>query len=189
LWCAWWLLAAEGGGAGTVSAADGPTADDVANAAPLGSFAWVTDMHLDGSRLEYTAEAFRQLRTEWKPHFVLITGDNNAHPAAPGETTPADPPGLGGLISDPAAHRHLPALRMADEPESLGFRRQRFLRAFLDEHLQLPYAIIPGDNWPQDFDLVFGPKQYSFDWCGLHFLLLAPDRSLPRCQARGAIGL
>jgi hypothetical protein len=148
-WCAWWLLVAAGGAAGTASTAAGAMSDDTPNAAPLWSFAWVTDMHLDDSRREYIAEAFRHIRTEWKPHFVLMTGDNNAHPAPP---------------ADPA------------QPEPLGFRRQRFLQAFLDEHLKLPYAIIPGDNWPQDFDRVFGPRQYSFDVGGLHFLMLAPDR-------------
>lgn len=148
-WCTLWLLAAAGSAVDSPSVAAGAMPDGPPDTTPLWTFAWVTDMHLDGSRQEYTAEAFRRLRTEWKPHFVLMTGDNNAHPAPP---------------ADPA------------QPESLGLRRQRFLRAFLDKHLKLPYAIIPGDNWPQDFDRVFGPKQYSFDCGGLHFLLLAPDR-------------
>ncbi len=116
---------------------------------PLWSFAWVSDMHLDPSRLEFTAKTLQYISTELKPHFVLFTGDNNAQPAA---------------IVDPA------------KPESLGLRRQRFLKAFLQEHLKTPYVVIPGDDWPEDFDKVFGPKQYSFDYGGLHFLLLAPDR-------------
>ncbi|NLF68049.1 MAG: hypothetical protein GX575_03230 [Candidatus Anammoximicrobium sp.] len=148
-WCALWLSAAGCGVVASSATAAEATRQEGSDPSPLWTFAWVTDMHLDASRRAYLAEAFRQLRTEWKPHFVLVTGDNNAHPAPP---------------RDPA------------RPESLGVRRQRFLRAFLDEHLQLPSAIIPGDNWPQDFDAVFGPKQYSFDCGGLHFLLLAPDR-------------
>lgn len=142
-----WTAGRGASGSGTADTRAEP--DNASNAAPLWSFAWVTDMHLDSSRLEYMSEAFRQLRTEWNPHFVLITGDNNAHPAPPLDS---------------------------DRFEPLGLRRQRFLQTFLDEHLRLPYAIIPGDNWPHDFDQVFGPKQYSFDCGGLHFLLLAPDR-------------
>jgi len=116
---------------------------------PLWSFAWVSDTHLDASRLEFTAKALRYISTEVKPHFVLFTGDNNAQPAEPTDPT---------------------------RPESLGMRRQRFFKAFLQEHLKTPYVLIPGDDWPEDFDKVFGPKQYSFDYGGLHFLLLAPDR-------------
>ena len=37
--------------------------------------------------------------------------------------------------------------------------------------------VLPGDNWPQGFERVFGPAQQSFDYGGLHFLLTAPDRS------------
>ncbi len=116
---------------------------------PLWSFAWVTDMHMDGARLDYLAKAFRYIDEELKPHFVLFTGDNNAQPAPP---------------TDPA------------QPEPLGMRRQRFLKTFLQKHLRTPYALIPGDDWPEDFDKVFGPKQYSFDCGGLHFIMLAPDR-------------
>ncbi|MDY0165303.1 MAG: metallophosphoesterase [Thermoguttaceae bacterium] len=117
----------------------------------LWSFAWVSDMHINASNLEYTTGALRYIDGELKPHFVLLTGDNNAHPA-------------------PQLNR--------DAGETIGLRRQRFLKAFLEEHLNTPYVIIPGDNWPQEFDKVFGPKQYSFDFGGLHFLLLAPDRIL-----------
>ena len=139
--------------ASTIAAAEKTEqkATDTLNAAqpPLWSFAWVSDMHLDPSRLEFTAKTMRYISAELKPHFVLFTGDNNAQPAAP---------------VDPA------------KPEPLGLRRQRFLKAFLQEHLKTPYVVIPGDDWPEDFDKVFGPKQYSFDCGGLHFLMLAPDR-------------
>lgn len=122
---------------------------------PLWSFAWVSDMHINASNLGYTAGALRYIDAKLKPDFVMFTGDNNAHPAPAADT---------------------------GEPESLGLRRQRFLKTFLEEHLDRPYVIIPGDNWPQEFDKVFGPRQYSFDYGGLHFVMLAPDRifSAPR---------
>ena len=111
-------------------------------------------MHISASTLQYTADSLHHVDTQWKPDFVLFTGDNNGHPA------PVDPNVL----------------------ESRDLRRQRFLKQFLAEHLKTPYVIIPGDNWPEEFDKVFGAKQYSFDRGGLHFVLLAPDRvwSLPK---------
>ena len=153
-------------------------AEDTSAKPPLWSFVWLSDLHLDGSRLEYTAKVLDYIHAELKPHFVLLTGDNNAY-AAP----PADP------------------LR----PEPLGVRQQRFLRTFLDEHLhasdvrdrpaggnsapisgqsgspalalaQPPYVLVTADNWTEGFDQVFGPHQYSFDCGGLHFLLVDPDR-------------
>ena len=69
---------------------------------PLRSFAWVSDMHLDASLLEYEAKPMRYIQAELKPHFVLLTGDNNARLA-------------------PAAD--------AQHPESVGVRQQRFLEA------------------------------------------------------------
>jgi hypothetical protein len=116
---------------------------------PLWSFAWVSDMHLDGSVLQYEANAMHYIREELKPHFVLLTGDNNAEPAPPTD---------------------------AKNPESVGVRQQRFLKAFLEEHLKLPYVLVTADNWVEGFDTVFGPHQYSFDCGGLHFLLVDPDR-------------
>lgn len=112
-------------------------------------------MHISAATLEHTAAAFRYVDTELKPDFVLFTGDNNGYPGPPDG---------------------------ADASESRGLRRQRFLKRFLEQHLKTPYVIIPGDNWPEAFDQVFGPKQFSFDRGGLHFLLLAPDRawSLPK---------
>ncbi|MEN6405804.1 MAG: metallophosphoesterase [Thermoguttaceae bacterium] len=125
------------------------SADDRSDGLPLWTFAWITDIHLDATRLNYTAKAFRYVDEVLKPHLVLITGDNNAQPEPP---------------SNP------------QKPEPLGLRRQRFLKAFLQKNLKTPYAVIPGDDWPQDFDQMFGPKQYSFDCGGLHFVMLAPDR-------------
>jgi hypothetical protein len=124
---------------------------------PLFSFVWVSDMHLDETREERVAEDLRRA-DGLKPHFVLVTGDNNARPAP----------------EDPA------------RPETVSLRRQRFLKEFLERNLRAPAVVIPGDNWPWDFDRVFGPMQYSFDYGGVHFLLLAPDR---RCKAKGTEGL
>jgi hypothetical protein len=87
---------------------------------------------VDGSRLEYIAQAMRHIQTELKPHFVLLTGDNNA------------------LAAPSADTRHRASLRV---------RQQRFLEAFLDEHLKTPYVLVTADNWVEGFDQVFGPHQ------------------------------
>ncbi len=166
------VLCAAWGAAG--GAADGG-ADATPDAARLWRFAWASDMHLDGSRLDYMAEAFRQLRTDWQPHFVLFTGDNNACVDDTGLRESSESGGSTVLVL-PRAAAASDASAPSPTDESVGVRRQRFLSAFLARHLQLPYAIIPGDNWPQGFEVVFGPKQYSFDCGGLHFLMLAPDR-------------
>lgn len=113
----------------------------------LWSFAWVSDMHMNAAKVKYMARAMRYIDAKLKPHFVMFTGDNNYNPA-------------------PSAKKH----------ESLALRRQRFFKKFLKTYLQTPCVVIPGDNWPQEFENVFGPKQYSFDCGGIHFLFLAPDR-------------
>lgn len=127
--------------------------------APLFSFAWVSDLHLDPGRIDLARAAFGHIDRELSPDFVLFTGDDNAIPAPP---------------EDPS------------RPEPVDFRRQRFLAAFLREHLRAPAVLIPGDNWPGGFEEVFGSAQRSFDRGGLHFLLLSPDRS---CRRPGAEGL
>lgn len=116
---------------------------------PLWSFVWLSDMHIGTAKPEFIAKAFQEADRS-KPHFVLITGDNNFI-----EAPPADP----------------------QKQESLGLRRQRFLKNFFQENLKTPYVLIPGNNWPEEFDKVFGPKQYSFDCGGLHFLLVDADRA------------
>ncbi len=124
---------------------------------PLFRFVWISDMHLDSSRLELTVEAFHHIDQQLRPNFVMITGDNSAY-------APPRPAGA----------------------ESLSLRRQKCLKRFLGDHLQTPYVIIPGDNWPQQFDRVFGPMQYSFDYGGLHFIFLSIDRA---CHAPKTEGL
>lgn len=125
----------------------------------LWTFAWASDIHLDESRREFVARAFRHIDENLRPRFVLITGDNNAIPAAD----------LGGASAEP-----------------VGVRRQRYFKDFLGQHLKTPSVVIPGDNWPEGFDQVFGARQFSFDFGGLHFLLLAPDRAF---RGQGAEGL
>jgi len=125
---------------------------------PLFTFAWASDFHLDGSRLGFIARALRYIDTELRPDFLVITGDNNAHPAPP---------------TDP------------HNPEPVSLRRQKFFKAYLAKHLKTPYAVIPGDNWPHDFHRVFGPTQYSFDFGGLHFLFTAVDQSFHGAGSEG----
>ena len=112
---------------------------------PLFRIAWLSDMHLDGTRASMIAAALAHVDARIKPDFVLITGDNNATPSS-------------------------------DAKKSTGRRRQEFLKTFMQKHLKTPYAIIPGDNWPQDFEKVFGSRQYSFDHGGVHFLMSSLDR-------------
>jgi 3',5'-cyclic AMP phosphodiesterase CpdA len=54
-------------------------------------------------------------------------------------------------------------------------RMQIWLKRFIDTELNRPYAIIPGDNWPWEFERVFGSPTRSFDFKGVHFLLTATD--------------
>jgi len=116
---------------------------------PLFTFVWVSDFHLDGSRLDLLKRAFRCVDGELKPHFVMITGDNNAH---------------------------APEFKHKGRVPPVTLRRQLFLKRFLREHLETPYVIIPGDDWPQDFEKVFGAFQFSFDYGGMHFLFTTLDR-------------
>jgi hypothetical protein len=136
-----------------LAGAGATAAEDAATPAPAGppllTFAWLSDLHLDVSRAGFIARALRYVRESVRPDFALFTGDDNAIPAP---DNPARP-----------------------EPEPV--RRQRHFAAFLGEHLRLPAVVIPGDNWPHGFETVFGAVPYSFDAGGLHFLMLAPDRS------------
>jgi len=131
---------------------------------PLWSFAAVADMHFEPSRQAAVVAAFSAIDAQLKPRFVMFLGDNSGY-------------------APPQAVAPPPAADAQREP--LGLRRQRFLKAFLDEHLKTPSVLIPGDNWPEDFEKVFGPFQYSFDFGGLHFLMLAPDRSCRQSKMEG----
>ena len=115
----------------------------------LFTFVWMSDFHLDGSRFELLKQAFRYVDEDLDAHFVIITGDNNAHVPKHEGQGPVPP---------------------------VTLRRQLFMQRYLNEHLRTPYVILPGDNWPQDFEKVFGSFQFSFNCGGLHFLCTALDR-------------
>lgn len=121
---------------------------------PLFTFTWLTDVHLNESCVQFFIDTLRYIEDQLDPDLVVITGDNNY------AAVPADP----------------------KAPEPLSLRRHRFLKALLDEHLKTPYAIIPGDNWPHDFEKVFGPFQYSFNCGGLHFVCASIDRADHRAE-------
>ncbi len=116
--------------------------------------AWVSDMHLrDDASIQASKKAFNMIRDELKANFTLITGDNCDY------------------------YKDLP------EEESklpVGVKRHLWLKRFLAKELARPYSIIPGDNWPWDFEKVFGPQKYSFDFGGVHFLLTATDAVAPQ---------
>ena len=123
---------------------------------PLFTFAWISDLHLSPTRFKLARRALRYIDRTLQPHFVIITGDNNSH---------------------------APKLEHQGKMPPVSVRRHLFFKQFLRENLKAPYAVIPGDNWPEDFEKVFGPFQFSFDYGGLHFLFTAPDR-----YARGGEG-
>lgn len=115
----------------------------------LFSFAWASDFHLTANKFENTKLAFRYIDEKLKPDFLVITGDNN---------------------------HHAPPMQRDGKDLSIHERRNRFLKQFLDENLRTPYVVLPGDNWPRDFEKVFGAFQYSFNHGGMHFLLTTLDR-------------
>jgi hypothetical protein len=145
---------------GVVAAAEPAASPDWAkiDAPPVFTFAWITDPHLNDRQMKHETNAMRFVNENLKPDFVLITGDNS-YCMAP--------------------------TRRAKEPESIGLRRQRFFAQYLKTHLDAPVVVIPGDNEPEDFDRVFGAKQYSFDYCGLHFVMLSPDRGYKGANTEG----
>ena len=127
---------------------------------PLFTFTWLTDVHLSPARTQFFAAALHQIDAELKPDLVVITGDNNY------VAEPDDP----------------------ENPQPRSLRRHRFFKKFLDEHLKTPYAIIPGDNWPENFEKVFGPCQYSFDFGGLHMVFASIDRADHRSEGLAVFG-
>jgi hypothetical protein len=115
----------------------------------LFTFVWMSDFHLRSLRLELVKQAFGYVDSQVEAHFVMITGDNNAFVPEWEDQEPVPP---------------------------VTLRRQRFLQRFLEQNLRTPYVIIPGDNWPEDFEKVFGAFQFSFDYGGMHFLFTSLDR-------------
>ena len=125
---------------------------------PLFTFAWVSDFHLNAGNRELVEKGLECIDAELKPDFVIVTGDNCAYAGDTGFRQPG---------------------------ESKTLARQRFLKGFLDARVNRPYYIIPGDNWPFDFDRVFGPKQYAFDYGGVRFIFLSPDRACKGMRLEG----
>lgn len=125
---------------------------------PLLTFAWISDCHLSkGKRYDVVKTGFNTIRDHVIPDLAVITGDNSAYA---GDQTAA----TAGL--------------------SLHRRRQLAFRRLIDDELQIPVAVIPGDNWHTDFHVVFGSDRYSFDAAGLHLVFVCPD-----AYAKGAEGL
>ena len=121
---------------------------------PLFKVAWVSDMHLrDKESITAAKTAFNMIRDELKADFTLITGDNCDYTE--------------GLSEE-------------ENKYSIGVRRHLWLKHFLEKELARLYAIIPGDNWPWDFEKVFGPQKYSFDFGGFHFLMASTDAVAPQ---------
>lgn len=117
---------------------------------PLATIGWVSDTHIGVSKgaLERTRSAFHLLKGDLKADCVIITGDNNAQ------------------------SKGLPK-RFAKLPKS--HRNQIWMKQFIEQELGLPYVIIPGDNWPWDFEKVFGSPTRSLDIAGYHFVFTATD--------------
>jgi len=63
--------------------------------------------------------------------------------------------------------------RKGKEPEAV--RRHLYTKDFLSTTLRLPYVMVPGDNWPQGYEEVFGTRNRSYDCLGFHFVLLGAD--------------
>ena len=116
---------------------------------PLFKVAWISDMHLrDEESVKASKTAFNMIRDELKANLTLITGDNCDY------------------YKD---------LSEEENKMSVGVKRHLWLKRFIEKELARPYTIIPGDNWPWDFEKVFGPQKYSFDFGGFHFLMTATD--------------
>ena len=121
---------------------------------PLFKVAWVSDMHLrDEESVKASKTAFNMIRDVLKADLTLITGDNCDY--------------VKGLSAE-------------EDKQPIGVRRHLWLKHFLEKELSRRYAIIPGDNWPWDFEKVFGPQKYSFDFGGVHFLMASTDAIAPQ---------
>ena len=114
---------------------------------PLFRIAWLTDQHIQNNvSMKRSVAALDYIREVLRPQGVFITGDNI------GYTYP-------GLTSAENA-----------------LRRQQELQELLRNSLgDIPFWVLPGDNWPQAFDLVFGPAHYAFDLGGFRFVFNSVD--------------
>ncbi len=118
---------------------------------------WLTDLHITSEEsLALVKAACNKLRDELKPEVTFITGDNCGLPEK-----------LLPLSSD----------------KNIPLRRQKWLQEFLEQELARPYIIIPGDNWPGEFESVFGSDKQSFAFAGFQFIFASLDN-----QASGKEG-
>ena len=112
--------------------------------------AWVSDFHLTTEPSHILVQkCLNLIRDKIKPNGVFITGDNCG-------VSPA-------------------YLQNISTKLNLSRRRQRYMKEYLEKELSTPYSIIPGDNWPQEFEKEFGSDQYSFDFGGFHFIFFSAD--------------
>ena len=114
---------------------------------PLFQIAWLTDQHItDVDSTKISHDALVYIRDVVQPAAVVITGDNiGTYPRGFKDATPT-------------------------------LQRQRDFREMLKKSLgEMPCWVIPGDNWPKDFEKVFGATHYSFDFGGFHFIFNTVD--------------
>ena len=114
---------------------------------PLFRIAWLTDQHITNLEThKISHDALVYIRDVLQADAVVITGDNiGTNPKPWKDATPA-------------------------------LQRQRDFQAMLKKALKdIPFWVLPGDNWNKDFDKVFGASHYSFDFGGFHFIFNSVD--------------
>jgi hypothetical protein len=121
---------------------------------PLARLAWFTDLHLNADYQSLADQAFAYMNT-LRPDAVLVTGDNCAY--APADFRP--------------------------DVQGKYLRRWTYFKHLMDTRLDAPAAVLPGDNWPWDYEKVYGTRHFSFDLAGVHIIGLGTDRA-----ARGVEG-
>ena len=118
---------------------------------PLATIAWITDMHLGSSKgAEETTKIALNQLRDELKPDLVLFTGDNNKNYDKNDK---------GLITE---------------------RWQIWLKRFIEAELNRPYAIIPGDNWPWEFERVFGSPTRSFDFKGIHFVLTATDAKAKR---------
>ncbi len=116
----------------------------------LFTIAWISDLHVGEANNTAMCEAALDcVREEIKPVAVFITGDNYASP----------PKGTNGATR--------------------GIQRHNALKVFLLKGLRdrIPALVIPGDNFFQDYDKVFGADKFTVELGGFKFIFGTVDRA------------
>ena len=116
----------------------------------LFTIAWLSDMHVGQDNNTAQCEAALDcIREEIKPAAVFITGDNYAIP----------PKGTNGATR--------------------GIQRHNALKILLLKGLRdrIPALVIPGDNFFQDYDKVFGADKFTAEIGGFKFIFGTVDRA------------